>query len=72
MSNREMIENALRRVNALAGTEARLYHDNTRWFIRRFPYGSGLFDESSMMANEMIAYLHGVEDALNFAKEIEL
>lgn len=69
MSNREIIENALKRVNALAGTEARLYNDNTGWFIRRFPYGSGLFDESSRSAGELIAYLHGVEDALRFVYE---
>jgi hypothetical protein len=71
-TNRQLIESALKRVNALAGTEARLYHDNTGWFIRRFPYGSGLFEESSMSASELLAYLHGIEDTLKYIKEKEL
>ena len=33
MSNREIIESALKRVNALAGTNGKLYKDNTGWFI---------------------------------------
>ena len=66
-TNREMLESALKRVNAKAGTNGKLYHDNTGWFIRNLPYKeSRLFDESSMSAGELLAYLHGIEDALNF------
>ena len=37
MTNKEMLESALKRVNALAGTNGKLYHDNTGWFIRNLP-----------------------------------
>lgn len=62
MTNRELIESALKRVNALLGRNIKLYKDNTGWFIIE----KGLdLAESSMPAGEMLAYLHGVEDTLN-------
>lgn len=72
MSNRQMLEGALKRVNAKAGANGKLYHDNTGWFIRNLPYKeSRLFDESSMSAGELLAYLHGLEDALLFINNKE-
>jgi hypothetical protein len=61
MSNRELIENALKRVNALAGTKGKLYRDNTGWYV--VWNGSGRFSESAMSAGELLAYMHGIEDA---------
>jgi hypothetical protein len=71
MTNREIIENALKRVNALAGTKGKLYRDNTGWYIVNKDKSDGVmrFDESSRSAGELIAYLHGVEDTLNYYKE---
>ena len=68
MSNREIIENALKRVNALAGTKGKLYRDNTGWYIINQDKSDGVmrFDESSRSAGELIAYLHGVEDTINY------
>ena len=63
-----MIESALKRVNALAGTNGKLYHDNTGWYVRNFPYGTRLFCEDSLNASELLAYLHGIEDGLNYRK----
>ena len=33
MTNKEMIESALKRVNALAGTNGKLYRDDTGWYV---------------------------------------
>ena len=75
MSNRELIENALKRVNALAGTKGKLYYDsrNGYYIINKYKSdGVMRFDESSMSAGELLAYLHGIEDALKYIKEKEL
>ena len=64
MANREMIEIALKRVNAIAGTNGKLYHDNTGWYV--IWKGARHLVESSFSADELLAYLHGIEDALNF------
>jgi len=64
MTNREMIESALKRVNALAGTNGKLYKDNTGWYV--IWKGARHLSESSLSAGELLAYLHGIEDALNF------
>ena len=72
MSNREMIESALKRVNALAGTQGKLYYDSRNgYYIVNKDKSDGVmrFDESSRSAGELIAYLHGVEDTLNYYKE---
>ena len=61
MTNRELIESALKRVNAVAKCEGKLYNDNTGWFV--IWKGSCPFDESSRSASELLAYLHGIEDA---------
>lgn len=61
MSNRELLEGALKRVNALAGVYGKLYKDNTGWFII---WKDHVYDESARTAGELIAYLHGIEDAL--------
>lgn len=59
LSNRELLESALKRVNALLGINAKLYRDNTGWFIIE----KGLvLTETSMPAGELLAYLHGIED----------
>jgi hypothetical protein len=69
MSNREIIENALKRVNALLGINGKLYKDNTGWFVIE----KGLvLTETSMPAGELLAYLHGVEAGVKFNKEKEL
>ena len=61
MTNRELIESALKRVNALLGRDIKLYKDNTGWFIIE----KGLvLTQSSMPAGEMLAYLHGIEDGI--------
>ena len=66
MSNREMLEGALKRVNTLLGINAKLYRDNTGWFIIE----KGLvLTETSMPAGELLAYLHGVEDTLRYCKD---
>ena len=67
MTNREMIESALKRVNALAGTNGKLYHDNTGWYV--IWKGAKHLSESSSSAGELLAYLHGIEDALLKVKE---
>ena len=64
MTNREMLESALKRVNAIAGTNGKLYHDNTGWYV--IWKGARHLSESSSSAGELLAYLHGIEDALNF------
>jgi len=67
MSNRELIENALKRVNALAGVNGKLYHDNTGWYV--IWKGASHLSESSSSAGELLAYLHGVEDGIRFFSE---
>ena len=64
MSNRELIESALKRVNALAKVKGKLYHDNTGWYV--IWKGASHFSESAGSARELLAYLHGIEDALLF------
>lgn len=66
MSNREMIESALKRVERLTGVRGKIYNDNTGWFI--IGEGHKMYDESAKTAVELIAYLHGIEDALRFVK----
>ena len=66
MTNREMLESALKRVNTLLGINGKLYHDNTGWFIIE----KGLvLTQSSLPAGELLAYLHGIEDGIRFVKE---
>jgi len=69
MSNRELIESALKRVNALAKVKGKLYHDNTGWYV--IWKGASHLSESSSSAGELLAYLHGVEDGVNFLKNKE-
>jgi hypothetical protein len=69
MTNREMIESALKRVNALAGTNGKLYRDNTGWFV--VWKGAKHLSESSSTAGELLAYLHGIEDGINYLKNKE-
>ena len=69
MTNREMIESALKRVNALAGTNGKLYRDNTGWFV--VWKGAKYLSESSSTAGELLAYLHGIEDGINYLKNKE-
>ena len=65
MTNREMIESALKRVNALAGTNGKLYHERRNdWYV--VWNDTRHLSESSLSAGELLAYLHGIEDALNF------
>jgi len=63
MSNRQMLESALKRVNARLGEgrNGKLYHGNTGWYV--IWTGTQYLSESSMSAGELLAYLHGVEDA---------
>lgn len=65
-TNREMIESALKRVNALAGTNGKLYRDNTGWYV--IWKGASHLSESAMSAGELLAYLHGIEDGLSYRK----
>ena len=65
MTNREMLESALKRVNARLGdTIGKLYHDNTGWYV--IWKGAKHLSESSLHAGKLLAYLHGIEDSLNF------
>lgn len=66
MTNREIIEGALKRVNALAGTNGKLKKDSSGWFI--YKNGSSLFDESTHTTEGILAYLHGIEDTFNYLK----
>ena len=66
-TNREMIVSALKRVNALAGTNGKLYRDNTGWYV--IWKGAIHLSESAMSAGELLAYLHGVEDGIRFFSE---
>ena len=68
-TNREMIESALKRVNALAGTNGKLYRDNTGWYV--IWKGASHLSESAMSAGELLAYLHGVEDGISFINDKE-
>lgn len=58
MSKSEMLVSALKRVNALTKKDGKLYHDNTGYYV------IGLLDSSSRSFNEMLAYLHGIEDTV--------
>jgi hypothetical protein len=64
MTNREMLESALKRVNALLGINGKLYHDNTGWYV--IWKGAIHLSESAGSAGELLAYLHGIEDAFIF------
>lgn len=64
-----MIESALKRVNALAGTNGTLYKDNTGWYV--IWKGASHLSESSGSASELLAYLHGIEDGINYLKNKE-
>lgn len=65
VTNRELIESALKRVNALADTDSELCHNNTGWFVKWY---NAEFSESEGSASELLAYLHGLEDALKLMK----
>ena len=69
MSNREMLESALKRVNTLLGINGKLYHDNTGWYV--IWKGASRLSESAGSAGELLAYLHGIEDGSRFIKEKE-
>ena len=71
MTNRQLIESALKRVNALAGTKGELYRDNTGWYIINQDKSDGVMrlDEASRGVEGILSYLHGVEDALRFVYE---
>lgn len=61
ISNRELIEGLLKRVNALTGADGKLYHDVYGWFV---VWKKGVsFSQDSRSINELISYLHGIEDA---------
>ena len=66
LSNRNLLESALKRVNANLGTNGKLYNDNTGWFV--IWKGARHLSESSGSAGELLAYLHGLEDSFNFLK----
>lgn len=63
MTNKEMLESALKRVNALLGINAKLYKDNTGWFLIEKGF---VLTSTSMPAGELLAYLHGVEAGFKF------
>jgi hypothetical protein len=63
ITNRELIEGALKRVNARLELNGKLYHDNTGWFVK---WNVMYLSEDSMSASELLAYLHGIEDCFNF------
>ena len=73
MTNREMIESALKRVNALADVNGKLYHDNTGWYIiNQNKSGDAMrLDESSRGVEAILSYLHGIEDAYLFISNKE-
>ncbi len=62
-TNREMIESALKRVNAKMNVNGELYYDNTGWFVI---WKGASLSESSCSAGELLAYLHGLEDSFEF------
>ena len=68
-TNRQLIESALKRVNALAGVNGKLYNDNTGWYV--IWKGDCRFSESSVSAGALLAYLHGIEDAYLFISNKE-
>ena len=72
-TNREIIESVLKRVNALAGTNGKLYHDNTGWYIiNQNKSGDAMrLDESSRGVEAILSYLHGIEDAYLFISNKE-
>lgn len=63
MSNRELLEGALKRVNARLGVNGKLYKDNTGWFVI---WNVMYLSKDSMSASELLAYLHGVEDCFSY------
>ena len=64
MTNRELIGCALKRVNAKLGLNGRLYKDNTGWFV--IWEDAMYLSADSLSANELLAYLHGIEDTFNY------
>ena len=67
LSNRELLESALKRVNAKLNVNGKLYHDNTGWYVI-WKCASHL-SESAGSAAELLAYLHGLEDSFEFLKK---
>ena len=68
-TNRELLQNALKRVNALAGTNASIKKNDCGWYvIQSNDDDKVLFSCETMKATELLAYLHGIEDALKFNK----
>lgn len=64
-TNGDLLEAALKRVNALAGLKGKLYHERRNgWYV--VWNGASRFEESAMNAGELLAYLHGIEDAYLF------
>lgn len=63
MRNRDLIQSALKRVSALTGCDGKLYYNAYGWSV---VFDGHRFDESVMSAGELLAYLHGIEDAFKF------
>jgi hypothetical protein len=70
ITNRELIEGALKRVNARLGLNGKLYsnydgdtHTLIGWFVK---WNVMYISEDAMSADELLAYLHGIEDCFNF------
>jgi transcriptional antiterminator len=69
MSDRELIENALKRVNDLAGTNGKLCYDRRYGYYIIGTSADSLFDSCARNAGEALSYLHGFEDAFLFIKK---
>lgn len=67
ITNRELIEGALKRVNAKLGCTGKLYRDNTGYFIIDFT-SRKWFDEVSRSTGETLAYLQGMEQVIDRMK----
>lgn len=70
MSNRELIEGALKRVNARLGVNGKLYinyEGDTHTFIGCFVKWDVMYlSQDAMSTDEMLAYLHGIEDCFSY------
>lgn len=68
MTKEELLRNALMRVNNLAGTNGSLHKDyRYGWFV--IWNGTAHFSNNSYSAGELLAYLHGIEDALKLKEK---
>lgn len=70
MTDKELLVNALKRVNALAAYKMELHEEGEEFFLSWEEPASGVVYTYDMPVGEVIAYLHGMEDGIKFMKSV--